>query len=126
MTAQIENLVISSGMTVLNSAVTAINICEAEPTTYAIAISAAAGYMLGSWAPGAGSVFGAPASIANGMSVASNSCTTGTILRNGTGSWWAAISGASLYAHGSLSSPQAVTATNTFTLASFAITVPAH
>jgi hypothetical protein len=126
MVAQIENLVISSGMTVLNSAVTMLTICAAEPTTFAIATSNVAANMVGSWSAGASNVFGAPVSIANGMSVASNSATTGTITNTGTASWWAAVSAASLYAHGSLASVQGVTSGNSFTLASFAITVPAH
>lgn len=126
MVAALEVIVISDGLAQLNSAVTMITVCAAEPTTYAIATSNAAAYMVGSWSAGAGSVFGAPVSITNGMSVTSNSCTTGTINQTGTASWWAAISGASLYAHGSLSSPQSVTLNDTFTLGVFAITVPAH
>jgi hypothetical protein len=124
---QLENLVISLGISQLYSAVSYLMICDAEPSTYALATSNASGYMIGSWSAGASSIFGAPVSVANGMSVATNSCNSaGTIFHTGTASWWAAVSDASLYAHGTLSSPQAVTNTNPFSRSSFSITMPGH
>ncbi len=124
MAVQVENIIVSSGITLLYSTVTQITICASEPTTFAQATSNAAGYMIGSWAPGASSVFGAPAGGANGMSVTSNSCTTGTIFQTATASWWAACSGTSLYAHGTFTAAQACTSGNQFTLGQFAITIP--
>jgi hypothetical protein len=53
----------------------------------------------------------------------STAVTDGTIKTSGSLGWWAAISGASLYAHGSISAGQTVTAGNTFQLSSFELRI---
>lgn len=123
MAAQLEDIVLDTG---LNGAIKTLGafiyICQAEPTTYAIASTSG---LLGfkSWGAGnafASTVTGSP----NGRQTASIAITDGTITTTGTASWWAVCSTAALLAHGTLSAPQAVTATNTFTLAAFNIRIP--
>lgn len=125
MVAHLEQRVLDFGLNVLDTNATDIVVCGTEPTTYA---QANATYMLGRKVFAAGGAFGSPADAANGRKVSSTVISDGTILTTGTASWWAVIdtTGASLHAVGLLSSPQAVTATNTFTLGTFDITIPAH
>jgi hypothetical protein len=123
MVAQLETEIITSGMNLFDTNADRITVCQAEPTTYALATTGHLG--LKSWA--AGGAFGVPASAGgNGMKVSSTVVSDGTILTTGTASWWAVVNSTGLLAHGLLSASQAVTATNTFTLASFDITIPAH
>lgn len=127
-TPQIESLVLDGGLTLVNSATTAIYITANEPTTFALATTGSGtSQVLGFKSFGAGSTFGAPgAGAGTSRAVTSVSVSDGTITTAGTAAYWAAVSGASLYAHGSLASTQAVSAGNTFTLAAFAITIPNH
>ncbi len=127
MTAQLEDRVLDRGLNVLDTESAAIYICSAEPTSYASATSGAAS--LGYKSFGAGGVFASPsaAADANGRRVTSAAVSDGTIVSSGTAAWWAIVATAtSFHAHGSLASNQVVTAGNTFTLASFDITVRAH
>ena len=120
MVAMLEDVVLDSGLTTLDTLTSHIFICQAEPTSYAIASTSG---LLGSKAWGAGSAFGSPAAGTSptGRKVTSVAITDGTITTSGTASWWAACGTAGLHAHGSLSSVQAVTSGNTFSLAAFEI-----
>lgn len=124
MAASLEQPVLDSGLSVLNSAVSYISVCSSEPTSLAIAATSG---LLGYKSWGAGNAFGAPAAGSpNGRKVSSVAISDGTITTSGTASWWAAYSAASLYAHGTLSGAQVVTSGNTFTLASFDIRIPSQ
>lgn len=129
MAAQLEDRVLDLGLNVLDTESTAIYIVSSatEPTTYALATAGAGS--LGFKSFGAGGVFGSPAADGggNGRKVSSVAVTDGTIVTSGTAAWWAIVAAASsLHAHGSLSSNQVVTAGNTFSLATFDITVRAR
>lgn len=122
MVSQLEDTILDSGLTILDTLSSHIFICQAEPSTYAIASTTG---LLGLKSWGAGNAFGSPAAGSpNGRKVTSIAITDGTITTTGTASWWAACGTASLHAHGLLSAAQAVTATNTFTLAAFDIRIP--
>jgi hypothetical protein len=119
--AMLEDTVLDNGLgPILDTLTSHIFICQAEPTTYALASTTA---LLGTKSWGAGAAFGAPAAGTSptGRKVTSVAITDGTITTTGTASWWAACGTASLHAHGLLSAPQAVTAGNTFSLAAFEI-----
>ncbi len=121
MASQLEDAVLDSGLSQLDTLADRIMICQSEPTTYALATTG----HLGLKSFGAGSAFGSPAAGSpNGRKVSSVAITDGTILTTGTASWWAAVTTAALQAHGALSAPQAVTSGNTFSLASFDIRIP--
>ncbi len=129
MTAKRETRVLDLGLNVLDTESAYIYICalNTEPTTYALATSGQGS--LGYKSFGAGNVFATPSAAAdgNGSRVTSAQVTDGTIVTGGTAHWWAIVATAtSLHAHGSLASDQVVTAGNSFTLASFDITVRAH
>lgn len=120
MTAQVEDVFLDGGLTAAKAAISHIYICASEPTTVAIAVSTYLGFK--SW--GAANAFAAPAAGTSptGRKLTSVAITDGTITTTGTASWWAAVAGStSLYAHGLLSSSQAVTAGNTFSLGAFDI-----
>jgi hypothetical protein len=122
MAASLEDTILDSGLSILDTLTSHIFICSSEPTTYA---QASTTYLLGTKSWGAGNAFGSPAAGSpNGRKVTSVAITDGTITTTGTASWWAACGTASLHAHGTLSAAQAVTATNTFTLAAFDIRIP--
>jgi hypothetical protein len=126
MAAQLETIALDFGLNQLHTNVTHITVCAAEPTSYAIATSTG---LLGFNSFGASNAFGVPAtSSASLRAVSSAAVTAGTITTNGTANWWAAVdeTNSSLYAHGSLSASQVVTAGNTFSLASFNISIPQH
>ncbi len=131
MTAQLENLVLDSGISQLDTVAAAIYIVAlaGEPTDYASATTAGATAALGYKSFGAGGVFNAPSAAAdgNGRRVTSNAVSDGTITTGGTAHWWAIVGATSnLFAHGTLASDQVVTGGNTFTLAAFDITVRAR
>ena len=128
MVAQIENIALDNGLTVINSAVTRIWVNANEPTTFALATTGSGtSQALGYKSFGAGATFGAPgAGAGTSRAVTSASVTDGTITTSGTAGWWAACSESSLYAHGSLASNKAVTSGNSFTLGQFSITIPNH
>lgn len=126
MAAELDPRVLDFGLNVLDTESTAIYIVSSatEPSNYALATAGAGS--LGFKSFGAGGVFGSPANDGggNGRKVSSVAVTDGTIVTSGTAAWWAIVAAASsMHAHGSLSSNQVVTAGNTFTLASFDITV---
>lgn len=120
MGARVEDLILDSGLTNLDTASTHLWICAGEPDTLA---KAATSSLLGFKSFAAGGLFGSPAAGTSptGRKVASTAITDGTITTSGTASWWAVGTTAALHAHGLLSSGQAVYAGNTFTLGSFEI-----
>ena len=120
MVTQLEDIVLDSGLAVLDTQTSHIFICQAEPTTYAIASTSG---LLGVKAWGAGNAFGAPApsTTPTGRKVTSIAINDGTVVTTGTASWWAACGPSSLHCHGLLTLPQAITAGNTWSLGAFDI-----
>ena len=115
---------LDNGLTGLKNAADKIYLCTQDPLTYTEATST---YALGNKNFGAGGVFSAPAAGSpNGRQVASIAVTDGNITGTGTAAKWAVVDSANsrLLANGSLAASQAVTAGNTFTLASFTIRLP--
>lgn len=126
MVAQLETIALDFGLNQLHTNVTHITICAAEPTSYAIATGSG---LLGYNSFGASNAFGVAGTSSTSLrAVTSAAVTAGTITTSGTANWWAAVdeTGSSLYAHGSLSASQVVTAGNTFSLAGFNISIPQH
>ena len=120
MTAQLEDAILDGGLTLIDTGATRIVICQAEPTSFGLATwnqTNCLGWK--SWA--AGGAFGSPAAGSPGRKVTSTVVSDGTIATSGTAAWWAVVTEAALYAHGSLSASQVVTAGNTFSLAAFDI-----
>lgn len=132
MAANLEQVVLVSGLTYVYANATILSVCQTEPTTLAIASTAgtsASQGMLGTMSWGAGAVFSGgvvTSGTANGMKVTSANITAGTIVQTGTASWWAIYNASSLFAHGAISTPQVVTSGNTFTLTPFSITLPSQ
>jgi hypothetical protein len=114
--------VLDSGLSWLQTNGTRLDICSQEPVSYSEATTDAAyslGYKtsLSIGAPGARSP--------DGRKVTVPEITDGTVTETDTATHWAITDGSSvLVATGSLSSGQAVTDGNTFTLTSFDIGIP--
>jgi hypothetical protein len=127
MVAALGDRVLDLGLNALKSETTTISIVSAEPTTIAIASTQATNQMLGYKSFTAGSIFAAAISAGtpNGRMVTSVAVSDGTVVTNGTASWWAVWLAGTLHAHGTLSSAQGVTAGNSFTLTAFSVTIPA-
>jgi hypothetical protein len=124
MAACLENAVLDGGLNVLDTLTSFISVCSGEPTTFALAATT---QLLGFKSWGAGNAFNSPVDSPPTLparSVSSIAISDGTITTSGTASWWAAYAAGTLHAHGTLSGAQVVTATNTFTLASFTIKIP--
>ena len=100
---------------------TRIDICSQEPTTYAEATTDAA-FSLGNKT---GLNTGAPeAGATDGRRVIVPAITDGTVTETGTATHWALTDNSTvLIAAGLLSSPQAVTDSNPFTLDAISITI---
>ena len=117
--ASLNSDVLDAALVELDDATT-IHICSAEPTTFGTLNS------LGNKSFGAGGVFGSPGARApNGRKVSTTAVTDGSVTGTGTATHWAIVDGTRLLATGALSSSQAVTSGNTFTLGSFDIGIPA-
>jgi hypothetical protein len=122
MPASLADIVLDSGLAVLDTQSSFLSICSAEPVDIATASGSG---LLGFKNWGAGAVFGSPiAASPNGRRVQSAAISDGTITTSGTASWWAVYAAGTLHAHGTLSAAQVVTAGNTFTLTSFDIRIP--
>jgi hypothetical protein len=101
-----------------------IYICTQDPLTFTDATST---YALGNKNFGVGACFGAPGPGApNGRQISSTQITDGAVTGTATAAKWAVVDSVNsrLLANGSLAASQAVTAGNTFTLASFTIRLP--
>jgi hypothetical protein len=118
--ALIVDAVFDAGLAVIQTNGTRIDLCSSEPTTYAQATST---LTLGNKT---GLTVGAPQDgITNGRRVvvpAIASGSPGAVTGTGTATHWALTNGSStLYATGALTSSQAVTSGNTFTLDAISI-----
>lgn len=117
----LNDRVFDSGLTVLDTEANRLDICSQEPTTYAEATST---YTLGNKTSLS---IGAPADrTPSGRKVTVAAITDGTVSGTGTASHWSIVDtgNSRLLATGSLSSSQAVTSGNTFSLAAFDIGIP--
>jgi hypothetical protein len=114
----IADTVFDNGLTVLDTNGTRLDICSAEPTTYAQATST---LTLGNATVNTG----APQDGAtDGRRVIVPAITSGSVTGTGTATHWALTNGSNtLYATGSLTASQAVTSGNTFTLDAISITI---
>jgi hypothetical protein len=118
--AFIADYILDLALAELDTATTTLYICSQEPTTYAEASST---YALGDKTSLS---IGAPADRGGGgRKVTVASFTDGSVTATDTATHWAITkSGTTLMATGALSSSQAVTSGNTFTLAAFDIGIP--
>jgi hypothetical protein len=118
--AFLADYILDLALAELDTATTTLYICSQEPTTYAEASST---YALGNKTSLS---IGAPADrTPNGRKVTVASFTDGSVTGTATATHWAITkSGTTLMATGQLSSSQAVTNGNTFTLAAFDIGIP--
>lgn len=122
--ALLGDYILDNGLTILDTGATHIYINSSEPATFTAASSTV---KLGTKNFGAGNCFGAPAAGSpNGRKVSSVSFTDGTVDSSGTATHWSTTdtTNSRLYATNSLSSSQAVTSGNTFSLGSFDIRIP--
>jgi hypothetical protein len=116
--AFIADTVFDNGLTIVDTNGTRLDICSSEPTTYSEATSS---LTLGNDTVNTG----APTNGAtDGRRVIVPAITAGTVTGTGTAAFWALTNGSdTLYATGSLSSSQAVTTGNTFSLDAVSITI---
>jgi len=119
--ATLNNRVFDNGLTVLDTEANRIDITSQEATTYTEATST---YTLGN---STSLSIGAPADRSGGgREVTAAAISDGSVSGTGTATPFAIVDTANsrLLATGALSSSQAVTSGNTFTLASFTIGIP--
>lgn len=119
--AFINDRVFDLGLNVLDTEANRLDICNAEPATYAAATTTNS---LGNKTSFA---IGAPADrTPTGRKITTPSITDGTVTATGTASHWAITDtgNSRLLATGALSASQAVTSGNVFTLAAFDIGIP--
>lgn len=122
MAAYLNDRVLDNGLSALTSEGNKVTICSQLPATYT---EANATYSLGektSVTVGSPAASGSPV----GRKVTIPSISGGSVTGNGTASHWALVdtSGSRLLAANTLSSSQAVTSGNTFSLASIDIILP--
>ena len=119
--ATLGDRVFDNGLTVLDTEANRLDICSTEPTTYTAATST---YTLGNKTSLS---IGAPADrTGGGREVTVASFTDGSVTASGTAAYYAIVdtTNSRLLATGSLSSSQAVTSGNTFSISSFKIGIP--
>jgi len=117
----LNDLVLDSGLTILDTLGDRLDICSTEPTTYAQATTT---YTLGNKTSLS---VGAPAPrTPSGRKVTVAQINDGAVTGDGTAAFWAIsdVSESMLLAAGALSSGQVVTTGNTFTLSAFDIGIP--
>lgn len=117
----INDRVLDNGLTVLGTEANRLDICDTEPTTYTEATTT---YTLGNkLTPTVGSP---EARAPSGRKVVVAAITDGDVTATGTASYWALTDtgNSRLLAAGDLSTPQAVTSGNVFTLTGFDIGIP--
>lgn len=119
--ASLHDDVFDNGLSVLNANVENLYICSQEPTTF---VEASSTYKLGTKA--SPSVAAPSDRTGGGREAVVSAITDGSVTVTGTASHWALCddSASKLLATAPLSSPQAVTSGNPFTLNSFAIGIP--
>lgn len=119
--ATLADRVFDNGLTVLDTEANRLDICSTEPTTYTQATTT---YTLGNKTSLS---IGAPADrTGGGREVAVAAFTDGSVTGTGTAAYYAITdtTNSRLLATGSLSSSQAVTSGNTFSISSFKIGIP--
>ena len=119
--AYLNDYVLDLALAYLATSGNRLDICSQEPTSYTEATST---YTLGNKTSLS---IGAPADrTPNGRKVTVAAITAGSVTATDTATHWAIsdTSGTRLIATGALSSSQAVTASNTFTLAAFDVGIP--
>lgn len=119
--ATLADRVFDNGLTVLDTEANRLDICSTAPTTYTEATST---YTLGNKTSLS---IGAPADRSGGgREVTVAAFTDGSVTGTGTAAYYAIVDTANsrLLATGSLSSSQAVTSGNTFSISSFKIGIP--
>lgn len=119
--AYLNDRVLDSGLAILDTEATRLDLCSQEPTTYAEATST---YTLGNKTSLS---VGAPADRgAGGRQVTVAAITDGTVTGSGTPSHWAITDTANsrLLATKTLGTTQALVSGNTFTLAAFTVYIP--
>jgi hypothetical protein len=119
--ATLADRVLDGALSILDTEANRLDICSQEPTTYAAATST---YTLGNKTSLS---IGAPADRGGGgRKVTVAAITDGSVTANGTATHYAIVDtgNSRLLATGSLSSSQAVTSGNTFTLGAFDIGIP--
>lgn len=118
MTAFIADTVFDSGLTAVQAAVTTTFIdYTQQATTYTEASST---FKCGS---NAGGMTGPAAGATSGRKLTNTAISAGTVSASQTAGWYAICSGTVFYFANSLSATQAVTSGNTFSLASFDVTL---
>lgn len=116
--AFIADTVFDNGLTVVGTNGTRLDICSAEPTSYAQATST---LTLGNDTVNTGSPQNG---VTDGRRVIVPAISAGAVTGTGTAAFWALTDGSSvLYATGALSASQAVTTGNTFSLDAVSITI---
>ena len=119
--ATLADRVFDNGLTVLDTEANRLDICSTEPTTYTQATTT---YTLGNKTSLS---IGAPADrTGGGREVTVASFTDGSVTASGTAAYYAIVdtTNSRLLATGALSSSQAVTSGNTFSISSFKIGIP--
>lgn len=119
--ATLADRVFDNGLTVLDTEANRLDICSTAPTTYTEATST---YTLGNKTSLS---IGAPADrTGGGREVTVASFTDGSVTASGTAAYYAIVdtTNSRLLATGALSSSQAVTSGNTFSISSFKIGIP--
>lgn len=124
--AYLNDRVLDYGLNVLDTEANRMDICNAEPTTYAQATTTpgSSGYSLGYKTS-----YSIPAPSdrsPNGREVVCPAVTDGTVNYTGTASHWAVTdtSNSRLLATNTLAATQAVTSGNTWTSTSYAVGIP--
>lgn len=120
-TAFLGDPVLDGGMNYLNSKGSALFICSQLPANYTGASST---YALGTKATP--TLSAAQDGVTTGRRVVVSAITGGSVTGSGTATHYAIVdtTGTALLAAGPLSSSQAVTSGNTFTLTAFSVTLP--
>lgn len=119
--AFLADRVFDNGLTVLDTEANRLDICSTAPTTYTEAITT---YSLGNKTSLS---VGAPADrTGGGREVTVAAFTDGSVTGTGTAAYYALVdtTNSRLLAQGSLSSSQAVTSGNTFSISAFKIGIP--
>jgi|TARA_R110000796_G_scaffold211680_1_gene327858 hypothetical protein len=119
--ATISDYVLDAALSTLDTEADRIDICSQEPTTYTAATST---YTLGN---STSLSFGAPTNgDTSGRKVTAAAITDGSVTGTGTATHFAVVdvSATRLLATGSLTSSQAVTSGNSFTLDAFDVEIP--
>ena len=118
--AYLNNNVLDSGLSWLQTNGTRLDICSSEPTTYAEATTT---YTLGNKT--SLSIGSPEARSPNGRKVAVPAITDGSVTGTGTAAYYGITNGSNtLVAAGALDTSQGVTDGNTFTLTTFDIGIP--